>query len=221
MMAVGGVARARLLRVLDDAREAGLVGPGPVLPHLEHALGFAGAVEVSGGPRPGRCLDLGSGAGLPGLPLAVAWPRSWWLLLDAGRRRASFLEEAIERLELGGRVVVREGRAEELARVGELRGGFDLVVARGFGPPAVTAECGAGFLVAGGRLVVSEPPGGDPRRWPVEGLDQLGLELGAAVAGDRGSYQVLWQRRPCPERFPRRVGVPAKRPLFAFGDADG
>ena len=107
-----------------------------------------------------------------------------------------------------------EGRAEELARRADLRGRFDLVVARGFGPPAVTAECGAGFLVVGGRLVVSEPPGGRPDRWPAEGLAPLGLEPGRRSRRAGASYQVLRQATACPDRYPRRVGIPAKRPLF-------
>ena len=200
---------SRLLPVLEDARRLGLVGPGPLLPHLDHALGFA----VGGVPLGGRCLDLGSGAGLPGLPMAVAWPESRWMLVDAGERRAEFLVAAVSALGLEDRVSVVEGRAEELARRADLRGRFDLVVARGFGPPAVTAECGAGLLVVGGRMVVSEPPGGRPERWPASGLAPLGLEPVASEAGG-ASYQVLRQVTLCPVRYPRRVGIPAKRPLF-------
>ena len=192
--------------VLEEARGLGLVGPGPVLPHLEHALGF--------GRAEGACLDLGSGAGLPGLPLALAWPDSRWTLVDAGRRRVEFLVTAVEALGLGPRVSVVEGRAEELARRDGLRGRFDLVVARGFASPAVTAECAAGFLLVGGRLVVSEPPGGRPDRWPPAGLAMLGLEPAEAFEAAGASYQVLRQAAPCADRFPRRVGVPAKRPLF-------
>ncbi len=203
---------SRLLPVLEDARRLGLIGPGHLLPHLDHALGF--------GPAGGVCLDLGSGAGLPGLPLALAWPESRWTLIDGGVRRVEFLVEAVRALGIADRVTVVEGRAEELARREGLRGRFDLVVARGFGPPAVTAECGAGFLAVGGRLVVSEPPGGRPDRWPSVGLAMLGLEPvegeGTREAGG-AAYQVLRQAAPCPDRFPRRVGIPAKRPLFVTG----
>lgn len=164
------------------------------------------------------CLDLGSGAGLPGLPLALLWPESRWTLVDAGGRRVEFLAAAVDALGIGDRVRVVEGRAEELARREELRGRFDLVVARGFGPPAVTAECGAGFLAVGGRLVVSEPPGGRPDRWPAAGLAALGMEPAATVEAGGASYAVVRQGAPCPDRYPRRVGIPAKRPLFATLD---
>jgi 16S rRNA (guanine527-N7)-methyltransferase len=200
--------------VLEEARGFGFVGPGPLLPHLQHALGFGTAADDSGATW-AVALDLGSGAGLPGLPLALTRPASRWTLVDAGARRVEFLTAAVGRLGLGERVEVVGGRAEELGRDARLRGRFDLVVARGFGRPAVTAECGAPFLAVGGRLVVSEPPGGRCQRWPAEGLAALGLEPGATVDARGAAYQVLHQRSPCPEQFPRRVGIPAKRPLFA------
>lgn len=114
----------------------------------------------------------------------------------------------------------RAQRAEEAGRDPELRATFDLVTARGFGPPAVVAECAAPFLRPGGLLVVSEPPAGEAARWPAAGLAPLGLEpVGPPLtlevgSGQTGTYQVLHQRIACPERWPRRTGIPAKRPLF-------
>ena len=84
----------------------------------------------------------------------------------------------------------------------------------------MVAECAAPFLRTGGWLVVSEPPGepqGGPgaghERWPAPVLSQLGLEPTEFISGEFG-YQVLRQLDLCPERFPRRDGVPAKNPLF-------
>ena len=85
-------------------------------------------------------------AGLPGLVLVGMWPDCRATLLDAGERRCAFLAEAVDRLGLGGPGDGRAVPAEEAGRRPDLRGGFDLVVARSFGPPAVTAECGAPFL---------------------------------------------------------------------------
>lgn len=115
-------------------------------------------------------------------------------------------------LGVGAQVDVLTGRAEEAGR-GAGRGAYDVVVARSFGPPATTAECGAPFLAEGGRLIVAEPPGGEPDRWPAEGLRLLGLEAAERMV-EPSAYQVLIRIAPCPDRFPRRVGVPAKRPLF-------
>lgn len=181
---------------------------------MAHAAGFASALEASGSDRPGRAADLGSGGGVPGLPLAVHFANCRWTLVESGARRAAFLREAVAALDLGGRVAVAEARAEVVGRGPEWRATFDLVVARGFGPPAVVAECAAPLLRVGGRAVVSEPPGGDPDRWPGDGLDVLGMTAGPSVAAAHATYQVLLQARPCPDRFPRPVGRPAKRPLF-------
>ena len=201
-----------LAEVLERARDLGLLGPGPVEPHIEHALGFG---EAAGGAPAGPVLDLGSGGGIPGLVLAVEWPATEWLLLDSRTRSTRLLRDAVPRLGLRDRVHVLEARAEAAAHEVGLRGTFELVVARGFAAPAVTAECGAGFLVVGGRLVVSEPPGSTGGRWPPEPLATLGMggaHLVESRAGHR--YAVVGQEEPCPARYPRRVGVPAKRPLF-------
>ena len=162
----------------------------------------------------GPALDLGSGGGLPGLVLAHAHPERAWTLLDSRRRSVEFLREAVGALELAGRVTVAEGRAEEVGRDPYHRGRYQQVVARGFGPPAVTAECAAPLLAAGGRLVVSEPPGSVGERWPADALEKLGLRLVAVRRFHQGSFAVLEQASTCPDMFPRRTGVPAKRPLW-------
>lgn len=194
--------------MLAVAQRRGFVGPGPIGPHVDRALDLAGAIAAPLGPA----MDLGSGAGLPGLPLALVWLDSSWVLLEASTTRADFLCEAVLELELADRVSVVAARAETAGR-GPLRGQFDLVVARSFAKPAVTAECGSPFLRPQGRLVVAEPPEAGTDRWDVEGLMTLGLRLGTRLT-DRTSYQVLVQERTCPDRFPRRVGIPAKRPVF-------
>ncbi len=202
-----------LIEVLEESRGLGFLGPAPVLGHIEHALDLA---QLIGSSVPARALDLGSGGGVPGLVLLVALPQVRMVLLDAQRRRTAFLERAIIHLGLEGRATVVTARAEAAGRQAELRHGFDLVVARSFGPPATTAECGAPFLRVGGRLVVSEPPLG-PDRWPATGLAELGLAP-VEVHGGPGAvfhYAVLEAQDRCDERFPRRDGVPAKRPLFS------
>jgi 16S rRNA (guanine527-N7)-methyltransferase len=182
-----------------------MVGPGDPSVHLDHARRLAAQLE-----EPVTALDLGSGAGIPGLALAGLWPGSTWVLVDAAARRTALLEEAVKELGWHDRVEVVHGRAEELARVPRFRQRFDLVTSRSFGPPAVTAECGGAFVRQGGVLAVTEPPGAVGERWPRDGLVVLGLEPMAPFAG----LQQLRRTGSLDERFPRRVGVPAKRPLF-------
>jgi 16S rRNA (guanine527-N7)-methyltransferase len=198
--------------VLEEARGLGLLGPGPSEGQLRHAVELARAI----GPFAGRYLDLGSGGGLPGLVLAFEFPEATGCLLDAQQRRCSFLEQAIARLGLGHRLTVACGRAETLARDPALRHGFDLVVARSFAPPPVTAECAAGFLHPGGILVVTEPPETESsaRRWPPAGLAILGFDPARRVRrGETAAVQMTAAER-ADDRYPRREGIPAKRPLW-------
>jgi 16S rRNA (guanine527-N7)-methyltransferase len=131
-------------------------------------------------------------------------------------------------------VDVVEARAEDAARRPDLREQFDAVVARSFGPPAVTAECAIGFLRPGAHLVVSEPPPGagskagdggvqggqsppggetQAQRWPAEGLQALGF--GPAVPdGTTETGFVRLEKLRTDDRWPRRVGIPAKRPVW-------
>ena len=146
------------------------------------------------------------------------------MLLDASLHKTVALREVVNECGWAQRVEVVRARAETAGQ-SDLRGSFDLVVARSFGSPPVTAECAAPFLQPGGLLVVSEPPvdsappqeariyASDPERWPSEGLVLVGMEPVAAWRREFG-YQVLRQARPCPARFPRREGVPGKRPIY-------
>lgn len=184
---------------------------------MAHALGFARAAEAYGAGSDGF-VDLGSGGGLPGLVLAAEWEADPALLIEANQRRADTLRRAVQELDWADRVQVLRMRAEEAGRVGELRGTRSLVVARSFGPPAVVAECGAPLLRPGGLLVVSEPPllsaaERPTPRWPPDALRELGLEV-AGVWEREFRYQVLRLTGSCSARYPRRPGIPAKRPLF-------
>jgi 16S rRNA (guanine527-N7)-methyltransferase len=180
-----------------------------VAEHVDHAEGFLRAWDA---PPPARAVDLGSGGGVPGLVLAERWPASSIVLVDASERRTEFLRQAVDRLAYR-HVTVRRQRAEALGRDPAIRATADLVVARGFGPPAVTAECAAPLLRIGGRLIVSDPPGSAADRWPPAGLRTLGLGPPRHVRVPH-AFTVLELAQPCPDRFPRRVGIPTKRPLF-------
>jgi 16S rRNA (guanine527-N7)-methyltransferase len=216
--AEGSHSPAALHELLSEARAAGFLGPGPLERQVQHAEGFAAIARRLSPAGPARLVDLGSGGGLPGLVVAIGWPEATVALLEANGRRAAFLRRAVERLELASRASVLEERAEVCGREGDLRAGFDVVLARSFGRPAVVAECAAPLLKVGGWLIVSEPPRTEAAtdqdaRWPAVPLRQLGLER-AEVIHEDFEYRTLRQAGPCPDRFPRRNGVPAKKPLF-------
>lgn len=214
-----------MLEGLERARALGFLGPGPVDLHMHHAAGFARVIEwarrSSPSPSSGsdvqealRLVDLGSGGGVPGLELAVLLGPAHVTLVDSNHRRCDHLRRVVGEASLEARVEVLEARAEEAGRDVAHRHSYEIVTARSFGPPAVTAECAAPFLAVGGVLVISEPPddqGGE--RWSEDGLALLGMG-GSCRRHDEFTYQVIRQEHLCPDRFPRRVGVPAKRPLF-------
>jgi len=158
-------------------------------------------------PPAGIGVDLGSGGGVPGLALALGHVGVRWVLVEAQQRRADWLSHVVDALGLD--IEVEGRRAEEVGR-GPLRATASVVVARSFAGPGVTAECAAPLLRVGGMLWVAEPPEPRDDRWPSAGLAELGLVPAGSVRGWAG----FEQGQACGERYPRRVGIPAKRPLF-------
>ncbi len=206
--------------VLDRSRELGFLGPGSIDDQIEHSERF-GLVLDSLPPdgsssdnlsvtssRP-LVADIGAGGGVPSLPALVGRPDLDAVLIDASQRRCSFLVWACSELDLTDRVSVWCGRVEEVAHEDRARARFDAVIARGFGPPAITAECASGLLTTGGHLVVSEPPEG--RSWPAEPLQQLSLRQVPSV--DDGFAVFRMEGEPM-ETFPRPAKTQQKRPLF-------
>ena len=194
--------------VLEDARRLGFLGPDPVGRHIDHATAWASALD------PSPFLDLGSGAGVPGLVFAMLWPDMTAALLDGQIKRTAWLRTAVARLGVHDRVSVLEGRAEDLGHDPELRESFPLVTARSFAGPAPTAECASGLLALGGMLTVSEPPARPPNRWSNEGLERLGLRMDREVVHDHGSFVILLKGSTLSEDFPRRRNLPVRSPLW-------
>lgn len=217
MEVLSAKSRVLLRALLEEAKGLGFLGPGPVEGHVERSLAFCVPV---GSPAHGINVDLGTGGGVPGLVLALAWPGTRWLFVESNLRRAAWLTEAVRRTGLGTRVEILNERAEVVGR-GPYRHQAQLVTARAFAPPGATAECAAPLLVPGGHLIVADPPEGTistEERWPELGLATLGLRSRqrAVLVTSVGpvNLTVLQSYETCPERFPRRVGAPTKRPLF-------
>jgi 16S rRNA (guanine527-N7)-methyltransferase len=203
-----------LNQVLERARAAGFLGPGPVEPHIRHSEGFAAAVESALGRQPRNFADLGTGGGIPGLVLGVRWVEARGIFVESGQRRCVWLREAVCQLGIEGRIEVVEARAEAAARPGPRREQFEAVTARSFAEPAITAEIAAGLVGLGGVLVVSEPPEPDPERWPAAPLQEIGFAPAERREWHGAHFVVVRKVASTPERVPRRVGRPAKRPLW-------
>jgi len=203
-----------LLRTLEDARDAGYLGPGPVESHLEHSAGFGEVVEGALGRAPDSFADLGTGGGVPGLVLASRWNEARGTLVESNGRRCEALRWALVRLGFEGRIDVVEERAEVVGRDPGRREQFEAVTARGFAAPAPTAEIASGLVAVGGVVVVSDPPEPDHDRWPEVNLRQLGLGPAVEHLAAEAHFAVFSKVEPVSDEFPRRVGRPAKRPLW-------
>lgn len=153
---------------------------------------------------------------MPGLALAMLWRQARVTLVDAMAKRTRWLEQACRELGIEGRCRVVQRRAEVLGHDPAYRERFEVVTARAFGAPAITAECAAPLVAVGGRLVVSEPPAPDSHRWPEHGLRAVGLGPARRVGNPDvpATVAVMDKLVATPERYPRRVGIPAKRPLW-------
>ena len=209
---------ADLVAVLERSRDLGLLGPGPVTDHIRHAEVFVEVLddldEDLDGGGPSRFVDLGSGGGAPGLILGVAWGEAAGLLLDGQLRRVRFLADALETLGIDDRVAAVHGRAEALAHDPAVRQRADVVTARSFGPPGITAECAVGFLRPGGRLLVAEPPEDLEVRWPAEPLASLGLLDEGVTRRPSGSVRSLRLVGELDPAIPRRTAAMHRRPRF-------
>jgi 16S rRNA (guanine527-N7)-methyltransferase len=211
---------AQLLeRAYTEAIQRGFLGPRERERlwerHLDDALGLAGIRT----PAPGeRWADLGSGAGLPGLPLAVAHRATSFTIIDAQRRRLDWVEATAHTLRLTN-VTVVHARLEDYAR-GPARASFAVATARALGPLPVVAELGLPLLTIGGQLLV---PRGQPDPEELEqaalACEQLGGRIDKVVPNpsspiDRVGFVVIMAKIAATSpRFPRRSGVPARTPL--------
>lgn len=201
----------------EKSKKLNLVAPGDEQRLLErHLLDSLAALPLLAG-RDGPWMDLGSGGGLPGIPLALCWERRPGFLVESRAKKGSFLEKITSALELKDIFVISE-RAETLGRDPQWREQMFLVLARGLAPLPSLLELALPLLKTGGSLLAWKGPGLE------EELSQSrkALELLAGEQQPPVSYQTegreyflleVIKREPTPERFPRSPAAIKKRPL--------
>jgi len=206
-MLVVANARMNLTRVPDDPAEA-----------VDRNYLDCVAPLVGGFPDAASAVDVGSGAGFPGIPLAIMLPDTRFTLIDALGKRVEFLRDVIARLGLNA--VALHMRAEDAARQGDLREGFDLAVARAVAPMNVLCEYLLPLVKVGGRMLALKGPGlDDELQQAGNALELLGGEIERtqplAIPGRDWSHTAAWIKKaaPTPEKYPRRAGTVEKRPL--------
>lgn len=162
-----------------------------------------------------RVVDVGSGGGLPGLPLKISRPGLSMTLVEADQNKAAFLVQACARLGLDVEVLAL--RAEEAGHDPRLRESFDLAVARALAPAPVLVELCLPLVRVGGRLLAQKTD--KEESGPAEhAIELLGGSLDAIVAAPSsartsGTVMIVSKVKPTPAGYPRRPGVPARKPL--------
>ncbi|HIE12443.1 MAG TPA: 16S rRNA (guanine(527)-N(7))-methyltransferase RsmG [Desulfotomaculum sp.] len=169
---------------------------------------------------PGECvLDVGSGAGFPGMPLGIAARGLRVVLLEAVKKKAEFQRKVVESLGLKNIEVVW-GRAEEYGRLDNYRERFDWVTARAVAPLRELAEYMLPFVRVGGRCIAFKGPKG--REEMAEAVSSVGVlggrieavrEYRLPLTGDGRLLIFVMKERRTPAGYPRRPGIPRKRPL--------
>lgn len=185
--------------------------------HIVESLALGAALREREVLRPdSRIIDVGAGAGFPGLPIKIAWPTVRLTLLEATAKKTAFLQSAVEALQLDDAAVLT-GRAEDLGHDASLRASFDLVLARAVAPLPALLELTLPFARVGGRVVT---PKGSRVDEQVAASRRALATLGARVfvvpfdvPGPPQKLVVAVKSAPTPGRFPRRAGTPVRSPL--------
>ncbi len=161
-------------------------------------------------------IDVGSGGGLPGLPLKLARPELEVTLLEADQAKSAFLVQASARLGLEG-VEVVSMRAEEAGHDPRYRERFDLAVARALAPMPALVELCLPFVRVGGRLLAQKTDREDVSA-AARAINTLGGSLRGVLPArsgirDAGTVVIIDKLLPTPSAYPRRPGVPTRKPL--------
>jgi 16S rRNA (guanine527-N7)-methyltransferase len=211
--------REILEQAYADAVRLGFLGPREQERLWERHLGDAFGLAAIRRPEPEEhWADLGSGAGLPGLPLAIAHRMTTFTLIDAQRRRLNWVAATAAELHLTNLQVVH-ARLEDYGQ-GPARQSFDVATARALGPLPVVAELGLPLLKIGGQLLIPRgQPASDELEQAASACAQLGGRIDEVIPNptspiDRVGFVVIMAKIAATSpRFPRRSGVPARTPL--------
>lgn len=184
--------------------------------HFIDSISLCRAFNISDGIS---CIDVGTGAGFPGLALKIAYPGLRMTLLDSLNKRIQFLDAVIDKLSLTG-IETIHGRAEDFAKPGKLRESFDLCVSRAVANLSTLSEYCLPFIKEGGCFISYKSEKiAEEMEAARNAISILGGEIKKQVEfmlPDSDIYRnlfVIEKKRKTPEKYPRKAGLPGKEPL--------
>ena len=182
--------------------------------HFEDSLKLLDFLKIAGE----KIIDIGSGAGFPGLVLALACPQTEFTLVESARKKSNFLEEVKTELGLPNVSVICR-RVEDLGQDSNFRGSFSLCSSRAVASMNVMLEYGLPLLRPGGKLLLWK---GRNYQREIEQAENA-LQVLGGLLEDVWFYNLMEERdraivvikkeKETPDKYPRRVGIPSKRPL--------
>ena len=188
--------------------------------HFLDSLSVILALEKCPSDEVLKIIDIGAGAGFPGIPLRILMPDVYLVLLEATAKKARFLRHIKEKLNLNN-VEIITGRAEELAHDRNYRESFDIVVSRAVAQLVTLAELALPFCKIGGCFIALKKGDIDQEIATAErAIITLGGELKEVIEipleefTDGRCLAVIKKVRETPEKYPRRPGIPGKKPIY-------
>ena len=166
-------------------------------------------------PHGARVIDVGTGAGLPGIPLLIMRPDIEMTLLDSLNKRIGFLSDVISRLGLSARLI--HARAEDAAQTAVLRESFDIALSRAVAELRVVSEWTLPFVCVGGSALMYKGPGAERELADAENALKLlnGTAELIAISTSWGERSIVRVEKtaPTPAKYPRRAGSAERAPL--------
>lgn len=185
----------------------------------KHFLDSLSCLMVMRDPYPQRLIDVGTGAGFPGVPLKIILPGMHLTLVESVGKKADFCRHILQKLELGGVEVIQE-RAETLGQLAQYRERYDWAVARAVANMPVLIELLLPFVRVGGKALamkgISAPSESHTAERAIRLLGghlQRLLPVNLPGVADQRYLVVIDKVAATPPAYPRRAGMPAKNPL--------